>query len=232
MGLLAGPGGRRRQGRVGPYHAERDLAALRRELGSVGEQVEQNLPYSHAVGDDLERTLVHPDVALLELGGPEAGGVRHRAGDRFAEVGGREGECHPAGFDLREIEHAVDQVEQVLPIAQHRLQQVSLLVRELAQPAGQEEIGESDDRVERRSELVRHVGQEFALQARRPLELHILGGQVALVAADLLEGMGPVQRHHRLVAQGAQQPEVVIFEAAAVAPVDYAQGADHHTRRP
>ncbi len=112
------------------------------------------------------------------------------------------------------------------PVPEHGLHEVALLRRELARAAREQQVGEADHRVERGPELVRHVGQELALEPGRPLEFQVLGRERELVAAQLLEGAGPLEAHHGLVAQGAEELEVVRVERPAVPPVVHADGAD------
>jgi hypothetical protein len=54
-------------------------------------------------------------------------------------------------------------------------QVLELLVVDLAEHLLREHLGEADDRVERRAQLVRHVGEELRLVLVRLLELAALG---------------------------------------------------------
>src|SRR5216683_633498 len=67
----------------------------------------QSLPSSVVVGH-----VEHEAVALLEH---ERLDRRRRVAQRRAEVEGLEVELHLARFDLREVEDAVDEAEQVVP---------------------------------------------------------------------------------------------------------------------
>ena len=156
---------------------------------------------------------------------------RDRAGDRLAQVGRRQGQRHPAGLDLGEVEHAVDQRQQVAAVPQHGLEELALLGVDLAGAAVEHQVGEADDGVERRAELVGHVGQELALELGGALELEVLGRQRALVPAALLQHRRPVEADDHLVAQGLEQLQVVIAERPAVAPVVDADRADDDARR-
>ena len=142
-------------------------------------------------------------------------------------VGASESVIRPASI-LDEVEHAVDQLEQVAAVAQHRLEELALLLVHSPTALGQHEIGEPDDGVERGAQLVAHVGEELALEPGGPLQLGVLRGQRALVAAALLQHRGAVEADDHLVAQGLEQLEVVVAEGPAVAPVVDAHGADDH----
>src|SRR5512132_3429326 len=83
----------------------------------------------------------------------------------------REIELHATSLDLREIEDVINEREQVLAGAEHVLQILALLVVHAAEDALQQDLREADDRVEGRAQLVRHVGEEFALVPAGDLEL-------------------------------------------------------------
>src|SRR5437867_1158409 len=79
-------------------------------------------------------------------------------------------ERHLAGFDLREVEDVVDQREQMLAATEDVADEPPLLVGHLAQQPIPEHFREADDGVERRAQLVRHVGEEFRFHAARVFE--------------------------------------------------------------
>jgi hypothetical protein len=73
-------------------------------------------------------------------------------------------ELHFAGFDARQVEHIVDQLEQA-PAAVENIAQVFFVIgRYRADLAVVHQLGEADDGVERRSQLVGHVGEKFTFQ--------------------------------------------------------------------
>ena len=85
-------------------------------------------------------------------------------------------------------------------------QVLELLVVELAEHLLAQHLGEADDRVERRAQLVRHVGEELRL---------VLVGQLELPALvlDLVEQARVLDRDHRLVGEGLQQADLLVGEA-------------------
>ena len=101
----------------------------------------------------------------------------HRLDGAQAQVDQRlEGELdrpqiHPPGLDLRQVEHGVDQRQQVLAADQDLLEVLVLLGRQHVLRAAHDQPGEADDRVERRPQLVAHVGEEDALGPARLLRL-------------------------------------------------------------
>ncbi len=76
-------------------------------------------------------------------------------------------ELELAGLDLRQVEDVVDHLQQVprgvADLARAR-SRCSRVVRVAAQ-----QVGQADDGVHRRADLVAHVGQEGALGTRPPL---------------------------------------------------------------
>ena len=142
-------------------------AALGGELERVGQQVLQHLLQAfgirhHAAAEiavdlDLER-----QMAVL-------GFVPERPSHGFQQVRGQDFlgiDRHGAGLDLRQIEDVADQVEQVGAGAMDGAGEFDLLVGQVAVGVFGELLAEDQDRVERRAQLVRHVGQEFRLVLR------------------------------------------------------------------
>ena len=64
-------------------------------------------------------------------------------------------QLHASRGDALQVEQLVDQLQQVPAVACHRLEKIALLLGEgSAEILGQQEIGESDDAVERGAQLV------------------------------------------------------------------------------
>ena len=85
----------------------------------------------------------------------------------------RELQLHPAGLDLGEVEDVVDQREQMLAGFEHVVDVGELALVQLAEHLLVQHLAEADDRVQRRSQLVRHRGEEVGLVAARRLELAV-----------------------------------------------------------
>ena len=75
-----------------------------------------------------------------------------------------------SGFDLRKIENVADQVQQVGAGAVDRAGEFDLLRRQVAVGVVAELLAEDENAVERRAQLVRHVGQEFGFVLRSERE--------------------------------------------------------------
>ena len=76
----------------------------------------------------------------------------------------------PPGLDLGQIEHVVDQAEQVAAVGLDVGERLAQFGRHLAVELVEDDLGEAQDRVQRRAQLVAHVGQEFRLGAAGHLE--------------------------------------------------------------
>ena len=70
-------------------------------------------------------------------------------------------DVHLAGFDLRQVEHVVDQIQQVASRRENRLRELHLLRCEIAVLVLAEQARQDEETVERRPQLVRHVGEEL-----------------------------------------------------------------------
>ena len=89
----------------------------------------------------------------------------HGFGEQRVEVEVLEIEADAAGFDLRHVEDVVDDLEQILPAAADVAAIFVIFLRaERAEHAGFHDFGEADDGVERRAQLVAHIGEEFRLR--------------------------------------------------------------------
>ncbi len=82
-------------------------------------------------------------------------------GDQAAVL--RAGDVEPAGLDLREVQDVVEESQQVLAVAVYDVQVVALRLGDLRRV--HQDLGVSQDRRQRRADLMAHVGQELALGA-------------------------------------------------------------------
>ena len=105
-------------------------------------------------------------------------------------------QLEPSGLHLGQVENVVDQGEEMPARGQDVLEVLGLLLVHLPEhPLGQD-LREAEDRVQRRPELVGHVGQELGLVAAGRLE------QAALVR-DLAEEPGVLDGESGLGGEGA-----------------------------
>src|SRR5215218_2337408 len=119
----------------------------------------------------------------------------------------------------------------MLSVSQHGFGELPLLSIDLSGAAFEDKVGKADDRIEWGTQLVRHVRQEFALELSGALKLDIFDPKRLLVTPALLEHRGAVETYNYLISQNLKQPQVVIAERPAVAPVVHAHGSNGHSGR-
>ena len=165
-------------------------AAVAVVLHGVGQQVEQDLLEPLAVGVDVAMAPVRVDqldLAGLGLGPDEVEALLdHQVqGDRL------EGQGHGAGLDPGDVEHLVDELEQVAAALEDLAHGLDLGLVQLLQL---EELGEAEDRVERRAQLVAHAGEELALGPVGPLGVVLGHAQGVVGAAPLGDVLGDAEQ--------------------------------------
>jgi len=142
-----------------------------RELDRIRKQVQHNLPEAQLVdGNDVDRgahAQLQPHASLCR----PLPDHRHAVLERLADVDERRLQLHPAGLDLREVEDVVEKLEQVLARLPDVADVLLLAVVEITALLLEEHLGEPDDGVQRRAQLVRHVGEELRFVLARDLEL-------------------------------------------------------------
>ena len=154
--------------RVDPS-ADPDL--LGRELDRIRKQVEHHLLEAQFVGGDDVDGGIH---VQLQPHGSLCGPLpdhRHAVLERLTDVDKRHVELHPSGLDLREVEDVVEELEQVLARLPDVADVLLLAVVEITEHPLEEHLGEPDDGVQRRAQLVGHAGEELRLVLARDLEL-------------------------------------------------------------
>ena len=172
--------------------ADGDGAALRRELDRVGEQVLHHVEDLGGVdgGDGAGAPAVdgNLEAAVLEHRGEVVLDPLHD----HRQVGAAEIELHPPGLELGQGQQVVHQPGEAVAALVDAVEVVADLVfRHLAQ-AGQPEAGVGQDAVQRRAELVGHVGQELALELVGPLGGFLGLDQVGRLGRDELGEVVPV----------------------------------------
>ena len=112
-------------------------------------------------------------------------------------------QLHPTGFDLGQIENVVDQREQVPARTEHAIERLGVLLQRLRVLA--QHLADADDGVERRAQLVAHVGEELRLVLARLRELSTL-------VLYFVEQPNVLDRDHRLVREGHDQLNLSVGE--------------------
>ena len=129
------------------------------------------------IGDDVEEQL-----AVLCL-------VTERPRNRFQQCAEEDFfrfDRNRSRFDLRQIENVADQVEQVGAGAVNRARKFHLLWRQAAIRIFRKLLAQHQNAVERRAQLVRHVGQELRFVLRSQRQFAGLFFQCAPRLLDLL----------------------------------------------
>src|SRR4030095_15403482 len=121
-------------------------------------------------------------------------------------------QLHASGLDLREVENVVDEGEEMPSRLQDVLEVFCLFLVYVPEHLLGEDFREADNGVERRAELVRHVGQELRLVPAGRLELGTL-------VRDLPEEAGILDGQGRLRGEGLEDLDGLRREFAGYAPV-------------
>src|SRR5262249_2207556 len=175
------------------------------ELKGIAQQVEQYLPQPHGVdGEGAEVLLRFDQQAVLVLLGELASRADHLL-DQRRELHRLRVKLKLARLDLGEVEHLVDEAEQVSPSAVHALQRLLRLFCAEARRVFDHHLGQSDDGVERRAQLVAHAGDELRLVLARLLQLTVL-------VLDFVEQPHVLDGDHRLVSEGRKQLDLLVSE--------------------
>ena len=124
-----------------------------------------------------------------------------------------------AGFDLRQIEHVVDQAEQMLAVGLHALEHAAHLLRRLAVDVVEDQLGVAENGVERRAQLVAHIGEELRLVPARHFELPAL-------VLDFAEQPRVLDRQHRLRRERLHQVDGILREGAGRAAAHHQHADD------
>ena len=196
------------------------------ELDGVAQQVEQDLPQAGGVG--LDRFRQQAGEVDLQRQGLVLGATPHQLHDPAHDLDRRYlPPVHPqlAGFDLREVEDVVDDVQQVVAVG-HDGAYGFLGVG--GRHCLRKHLCETEDGGHRRADFVAHVGQKRTLCLRgllrtlaRAFQLGGLGfhlrgvvtqlGLVELGLGDVLDGPGHAHRLVVLVThRNAARPEPAV----------------------
>ena len=157
-----------------------------------------------------------PEVDAVRRGALAEHG--HRVLEQCAKIEGGVLELHPPGFDLRQVQDLVEQLQQVLAGSVDVAQVLLLPLVDVAEHALQENFGEAEHRIERGAQLVRHARQELRLVPARELELEALLLQLPVQ-------LRVEQRQGGLACERFQQVDGLLGEVAGALPTDD-QGAD------
>src|SRR6185437_14943539 len=177
-------------------HRDHDATTVGRELDGIRQQVDQDLMQGTAIG--RERHAAAPGIdgeydrlgVALHLDESDCllNGLRNR--DALLM------QLEAAGLDARDIQHVVDQRQQMQPAAQDMAGIVAIIANlRLIGGFARHQLREADDRVERRAQLMTHMREKHGLEGTR------LFGLVALAE----EGDDGQHGHRQENDQGADE---------------------------
>ena len=109
----------------------------------------------------------------------------HPAFERLPQRERRHLELHPAGLDLGQVEHVVDEGEQVAARGEDVVEVLLLLLVDVAEHPIPQHLREAEDRVERCSQLVRHVREELRLVLAGRFELRVQAAELVVHPVDV-----------------------------------------------
>ena len=186
---------------AGPAHrADPHLAPARGEFDAVGNEVDQNLLHRAAIG--IDKTGIGGHRRLQRDAFPfgrhlhEAQGLARDIGkiDQFFR------QFEFAGLDLRHVEHAIDQFEQM---AARFMNEAGIFdiarAAERAEHFMRHHFGEADDRIQRCAQFMTHIGEETGFGAVRLLRLVAGLDQFAFMRL----AFGNIARHRHDIGRGA-----------------------------
>ena len=155
--------------------------AMLGELEGVGQQVAQDLLQAPTVTVDHlrhARLQMGQQAQALDLGHRAQAGVQLH--QQVMDIQRLQLELHAPGLDLGQVEHVVDQLQQVVAGLVDDVRMLDLLLAEVAGDVVAQLLAEDQDAVERRAQLVRHVGEELRFVAVGQRQLFGLFAQTLL----------------------------------------------------
>src|SRR5262249_47611653 len=150
------------------------------------------------------------DEAVLFLLGKLSGSVDDIL-DQRCQLHGLWIELELFRLDLRQVEHLVDEAKKVSPSAVHALQWLLRLFCSEARRVFDHHLGQTDDGIERRAQLVAHAGDELRLVLAGLLELSVF-------LLDFVEQPHVLDRDGRLVSKRTDQLDLLFGEGSRFGP--------------
>ena len=188
-----------------PRRNEHDAPAFRRKLVRIGKQVDQYLLDTANIDGHLRQDRVGLDFQHLLLLADTRFDKHDTGIDQLPEVAVLLRELEGAALYFRDVEDIRDNVEQVAASARYMGSIFHRLVGGLSVRSDMlDEFREADDGVERRPELMAHIGEEFRLRAAGHVGFHLGRTQcrLRLPARDEFAQICRVVRQKRLPAAG------------------------------
>src|SRR5258708_40057264 len=197
------------------FGAEADSSILRRKSDGIRQQIIQYLHYAAFVTDKTADIGIDVNLELDAVGGKPVLDAFGGGLDGLADIDRAKIERHRAGIDSGEIEDVVDDGGQRVGGSGDVTEILGLFRHQGAGDGVREEMRETDDGGERRTQFVGYVVDE--------IDLHLVGGLERLVALaqrtlDIL-GIGDVLERQHGGAVGQRHGHAV--EHAAVPALEF-----------
>jgi hypothetical protein len=143
-------------------------------LQALLRRFEQNLLEPHGIcGERADVFLGVDDQAVFVLLGELSRGADDLV-DEARHIDRLWIEIELAGLDLREVQHLVDEAQEVGAGGIHAAQRLQRLLGAKARRVGDHHLGQADNGVKRRAQLVAHAREELRLVLARHFELAAL----------------------------------------------------------
>src|SRR5688500_12321156 len=156
------------------------------ELGGVREQIEQDLPHAAGIADDRFRIPIDVELERSRVFIGQGADGNEEILDGSGERDGLERELDLSRLDLREVEHVVHELEQMVRRLVRSLQPVRLLFVEWAVDVVEQQRVVADDRVDGSPKLVAHRRVEPVASRHGMLELFLARMKLLVELAELV----------------------------------------------
>ena len=123
------------------------------------------------------------------------------------------------GLDLGQVEHVVDEPEQVAAVGLNALEHLAHPVGGVAVDVVENELGVAENGIQRRAQLVAHIGEELRFVLAFDLEL-------AALLVDLAEQARVLDGQHRLGGEGLEQIGRGLRKASRLFPAHHQKSDD------
>src|SRR5215831_7727211 len=187
-----------------------------RKLDCVAYKIEQHLRQPLFITQANWKRLVHGcrKRELLVLR-ERLGGRAHRLDHALYRVFGHvEGEL--AGFDLGDVEHRIDETQQVLAVGTDTGERIERFRSLRLVEAFLDEFGIPENGRKRGSELVAHVGHELVLVLAGDLEIFDGFGKLASACLDFLEESGVLDGDRGLVGEARNELDFFVAKGSGL----------------
>ena len=161
-------------------HTQRDFAVFG-ELAGIAQEIEQDLPQAQGIDEergDIGRAF--DKEAVFVLFRQPTRGADHLV-DQRGDFHRFQIEVQFSRLDLRQVENLIDEVEEMLAGAMDAAERLGGLFRPKTRRIADHHVGQPDDGIQRRAQLMAHIGEETRLGAAHCFGLIACSGERFLV---------------------------------------------------